>query len=115
MAHCNNQMTDFVPIPPVGLNGSIYVKAKDTAHTGVGGGLACVSNGANVACSYRESIDALVYYDANGNVLWTSGTLLDTNTHIRSTRISRCCWVTAMARSSRLSGPICTPSRQAWQ
>jgi hypothetical protein len=79
-AHCNNQMNDFVPQPPLGLSGSVYVKTRDTARSGVALGLACVSNGTNFACAYKDSPHALVYYDAEGNVLWTSGDLL--NAHI---------------------------------
>lgn len=81
MAHCNNQMSDFVPRTPPGLTSGVYVKSRDTVRYGVGPGLGCVSNGANVACSYKESPDALVYYDATGNVLWTSGALLDSSTY----------------------------------
>ena len=80
MAHCNAQMSDFVPLTPPGLNGNVYVEAIDNAEAGVWGGLGCVSNGANVACSFRQSINALVYYGANGFVLWTSGDLLDDQT-----------------------------------
>jgi hypothetical protein len=76
-AHCNNQMNDYVPQPPLGLSGSVYVKSRDTASSGVALGLACVSNGTNLACAYKQSPNALVYYDASGNVLWTSGNLLD--------------------------------------
>ena len=73
-------MTDFAPVTPPGLTGALSVVARDAARLGVLAALGCVSNGTNVACSYRESPDALVYYDADGKVLWTSGTLLDTNT-----------------------------------
>jgi hypothetical protein len=81
MAHCNNQMTDFSPVTPPGIGAGISVIARDTQRLGVAGALGCVSNGTNMACAYRESPDALVYYDANGNVLWTSGNLLDDNTY----------------------------------
>ena len=77
MAHCNNQMTDYVPLTPLGMGGSVYVMNRDDARAGVGAGLACVSNGTNFACAYRVTPDGLVYYDADGNVLWTSGNLLD--------------------------------------
>ncbi|MFN7997345.1 MAG: choice-of-anchor D domain-containing protein [Bryobacteraceae bacterium] len=70
-------MSDLVPHPPIGLTGGVYVKATDTAGAGVALGLACVSNGANVACAYKQSPDALVYFDGDGNRLWTSGDLLD--------------------------------------
>ena len=81
MAHCNNQMTDFSPVTPPGINSGIAISARDTARLGLTGALGCVTNGANLACAYRESPDALVYYDASGNVLWTSGKLLDGNTY----------------------------------
>ena len=81
MAHCNNQMTDFSPVTPPGIGTGISIVNRDTSRLGVAAGLGCVSNGANVACAYRESPDALVYYDANGNVLWTSGDLLDVNAY----------------------------------
>ena len=81
MAHCNNQMTDFSPVTPPGIGAGVSIVARDTKRLGVAGALGCVSNGTNMACAYRESPDALVYYDANGNVLWTSGNLLDDNTY----------------------------------
>jgi len=81
MAHCNNQMTDFTPVTPPGINAGVSIVNRDTARLGVAGGLGCVSNGTNLACAYRETPDAVVYYDANGNVLWTSGNLLDGNTY----------------------------------
>jgi hypothetical protein len=80
MAHCNSQMSDFVPLTPPGLNGNVYVEAIDNAEAGVWSGLGCVSNGTNAACSFRQSINALVYYGANGSLLWTSGDLLDDQT-----------------------------------
>jgi len=82
MAHCNNQMTDFVPLTPIGLTSGVAIMNRDEARAGVKFGLACVTNGTNFACSYNESPNALVYYDANGNILWTSGGLLDANTYI---------------------------------
>ena len=81
MAHCNNQMTDFSPVTPPGLTTGVSIANRDAARLGVTGALGCVSNGANIACAYREYPDAVVYYDANGNVLWTSGNLLDGNTY----------------------------------
>ncbi|MGC9949296.1 MAG: FG-GAP-like repeat-containing protein [Bryobacteraceae bacterium] len=81
MAHCNNQMTDFSPVTPPGIGTGMSVVNRDASRLGVAAGLACVSNGTNVACAYRESPDAVVYYDADGNVLWTSGNLLDDNTY----------------------------------
>jgi len=35
-----------------------------------------------VACSYRQSWDALVPYDGDGNILWDSGGLLDKHAFI---------------------------------
>lgn len=72
-------MTDFVPLTPPGTNGSVYVKAHDIFSSGVGPGLGCVSNGKSVACSYQQSSNAVIDYDADGNVLWTSGSRLDSN------------------------------------
>ena len=81
MAHCNNHMTDFTPVTPPGLQAGISVANRDTSRLGVNGGLGCVSNGAHIVCAYKESPDAVVYYDGAGNVLWTSGDLLDDNTY----------------------------------
>ena len=81
MAHCNNQMTDFSPVTPPGLRAGVSITARDTARLGVTGALGCVTNGTNLACAYREFPDAVVYYDADGNVLWTSGDLLSINTY----------------------------------
>src|SRR5579871_2189526 len=81
MAHCNNQMTDFTPVTPPGLNGNVSIVSRDPSQLGVAAGLGCVSNGTYVACAYRQSPDAVVYYDANGNVLWSSGDLLDGNAY----------------------------------
>ena len=81
MAHCNNQMTDFSPVTPPGIGAGITIVNRDLARLGVTGALGCVSNGSNVVCAYRESPDAVVYYDGSGNVLWTSGNLLDGNTY----------------------------------
>ncbi len=80
MDHCNAQMTDFVAKTPPGINSSVYVKSSDQSNYGMGPGDGCVSNGARVACSYRQSWDALVIYDGDGNTLWTSGDLLDNRT-----------------------------------
>ena len=81
MAHCNNQMTDFAPVTPPGLNGGVTILTRDTTRLGVFGALGCVSNGTNIACAYRDTPDTVVYYDSAGNVLWTSGSLLDGNTY----------------------------------
>jgi hypothetical protein len=81
MAHCNNQMTDFTPVTPPGIGAGLSVVNRDASRLGVTAALGCVSNGINLACAYREFPDAVVYYDANGNVLWTSGSLLDENTY----------------------------------
>jgi hypothetical protein len=81
MAHCNNQMTDFTPVTPPGIHAGISVVNRDASRLGIGAALGCASNGTNVACAYREFPDAVVYYDADGDVLWTSGTLLDENTY----------------------------------
>ena len=81
MAHCNNQMTDFTPVTPPGLSAGVSIVNRDPSQLGVAAGLGCVSNGTNVACAYRQSPDAVVYYDANGNILWTSGSLLDGNAY----------------------------------
>lgn len=79
MAHCNNQMTDFEPLTPIGLTGPVYVMNRDTSANGARLGLACTTNGTNFACSYRQYPAALVYYDADGHTLWNSGFLLDAN------------------------------------
>jgi hypothetical protein len=84
MAHCNNQMTDFTPVTPPGIRTGISVVNRDASRLGVGAALGCASNGTNLACAYREYPDAVVYYDANGNVLWTSGNLLDSNTYMNT-------------------------------
>ena len=69
MGHCNPQMTDFVAATPPGVNGSVYIKSSDQTNSGVSVGDGCVSNGARVVCSYRQSWNALVVYDGNGNTL----------------------------------------------
>jgi len=81
MAHCNPQMSDFVPLTPPGLNGSVYVKSNDAWNFGVSTGDGCVSNGTRVACAYRQSSNALVVYDGDGNMLWGSGRLLDNTSY----------------------------------
>jgi len=81
MAHCNAQMSDFVPRAPPGVNGSVYVKTNDQSNSGVAAGDGCIGNGARVACAYRQSWNALVVYDGNGNTLWGSGGLLDNRTY----------------------------------
>jgi hypothetical protein len=80
MGHCNPQMTNFAPQTPPGINGSVYVQSSDQTNSGVSAGDGCVSNGARVVCSYRQSWNALVAYDGDGNILWGSGGLLDANT-----------------------------------
>jgi hypothetical protein len=80
MGHCNPQMTDFAAQTPPGINGGVYVKSSDQTNSGVSAGDGCVSNGARVVCSYRQSWNALVVYDGDGNILWGSGGLLDSNT-----------------------------------
>jgi hypothetical protein len=74
-------MTDFVAQTPPGVNGSVYIKSSDQTDSGVSVGDGCVSNGARVVCSYRQSWNALVVYDGNGNTLWGSGALLDNHTY----------------------------------
>ncbi|HTT61061.1 MAG TPA: hypothetical protein VMG35_04440, partial [Bryobacteraceae bacterium] len=80
MGHCDPQMSDFVARPPIGLNGGVYVKSRDTVNSGISVGDGCSSNGSRVACSYRQSWDAIVVYDGDGNMLWGSGGLLDEHT-----------------------------------
>jgi hypothetical protein len=77
MSHCTSQMSDFVPLTPPGLNGGVYIKSSDQLNSGVGAGDGCVGNGARVACAYKQSWNAIVVYDGNGNTLWGSGNLLD--------------------------------------
>src|SRR5580698_3508231 len=81
MGHCNPQMTDFVALTPPGVNGSVYIKSNDQVNAGVSVGDGCVSNGSRVVCSYRQSWNALVVYDGDGNTLWGSADLLDKNTY----------------------------------
>ena len=77
-AHCDNQMTDFVSVPSSFITTfttlTPYFEVAESGG-GVGGGLGCVSNGTNVACSYKTSTNyphALVYYNADGSVKWKS-------------------------------------------
>jgi hypothetical protein len=77
MGHCNPQMSDFSAQTPPGVNGSVYVRNSDTANSGVAPGDGCVSNGTYVACAYKQSWNALVVYDGDGNTVWSSGSLLD--------------------------------------
>ncbi len=81
MGHCNPQMTDFVAQTPPGLNSGVYVKSSDQWNFGVSAGDGCVSNGTHVACVYRQSWNAIVMYDGNGNTLWSSHDLLDNRTY----------------------------------
>ncbi|MGO4879236.1 MAG: hypothetical protein ACLP59_00265 [Bryobacteraceae bacterium] len=81
MPHCNPQMSDFVAQSPPGLSGGVYVKSRDTVNAGVSAGDGCISNGARVACAYRQSWNALVVYDGDGNTLWGSAGLLDNHTY----------------------------------
>ncbi len=80
MGHCNPQMSDFSPQTPPGVTGGVYVKSNDSSNYGVSVGDGCVSNGARVACSYRQSWNAIVVYDGDGNILWGSAGLLDSHT-----------------------------------
>ncbi len=81
MGHCNPQMTDFVAQTPPGLSGSVYVKTSDPSNGGISAGDGCVTNGTYVACVYRQSWNAIVVYDGNGNTIWGSGSLLDNRTY----------------------------------
>ena len=80
MGHCNPQMSDFAAQTPPGLNSGVYVKSKDTVNSGASAGDGCSSNGSRVACSYRQSWNAVVVYDGDGNTLWGSSGLLDNHT-----------------------------------
>jgi outer membrane protein assembly factor BamB len=71
-------MTDFVSVPSSFITTfttlTPYFEVAESGG-GVGGGLGCVSNGTNVACSYKTSTNyphALVYYNADGSVKWKS-------------------------------------------
>lgn len=77
MAHCNAQMTDFVPLTPPGIGQNVYVRNSDTSQSGVSVGDGCISNGTYVACAYRQSWNALVVYSGDGNIVWGSRDLLD--------------------------------------
>jgi len=77
MAHCNPQMSDFVQQTPPGTDGNVYIKSSDPWNTGVSTGDGCISNGTYAACAYKQSWNALVVYDGNGNTVWGSGDLLD--------------------------------------
>ncbi|HTQ54604.1 MAG TPA: FG-GAP-like repeat-containing protein [Bryobacteraceae bacterium] len=77
MAHCNAQMTDYVPMTPPGIGQSVYVRNSDTTNSGVSTGDGCVSNGTYVACAYRQSWNALVVYNGDGDMVWGSRNLLD--------------------------------------
>ncbi|MGD0363470.1 MAG: FG-GAP-like repeat-containing protein [Bryobacteraceae bacterium] len=81
MAHCNAQMSDFVAQPPPGLNGGVYVRSRDQWNFGVSNGDGCISNGTRVLCAYRQSWNALVVYDGDGNILWGTGGLLDNRSY----------------------------------
>ena len=80
MGHCNPQMTDYVAQQPPGISGNVYVKTSDEWNSGVSSGDGCVSNGKYVACAYKQSWNAIVVYDGNGNIIWASGALLDEHT-----------------------------------
>ena len=80
MAHCNPQMTDFAPQTPPGIDGNVYVKSIDSWNIGVAAGDGCISNGTYAACAYKQSWNALVVYDGNGNTVWGSRDLLDDQT-----------------------------------
>ena len=81
MAHCNAQMSDFVPLTPPGIGQSVYVRNTDTTQNGVSVGDGCISNGTYVACAFRQSWNALVIYDGDGNFVWGSGALLDNHNY----------------------------------
>jgi len=77
MAHCDGQMSDAVNLPaPVGRR--THIRWHDRRPAGSALGLGCVSNGSRAACTYLNPFrDNLVVYDADGERLWTSGTLLE--------------------------------------
>ncbi len=84
MAHCNDQMTDFIPVSASATITALTTKSPylitNENSTGVGPGLGCVWNGTNVVCSYKRSTDAIVYYDLSGTRKWASRSDLDGNT-----------------------------------
>ena len=77
MAHCNNRMNDLMSMGAP-TTSSVAIINHDVLSPGKGIGLGCASNGALAACTYKDpSGDNLVFYDAAGNRLWASGSLLD--------------------------------------
>ncbi|HLY18919.1 MAG TPA: FG-GAP-like repeat-containing protein [Bryobacteraceae bacterium] len=74
-------MSDFVAQTPPGIDGSVYVETSDQWNSGVSVGDGCVSNGARVACVYRQSWNAVVVYDGNGDTLWGSAGLIDNHSY----------------------------------
>lgn len=89
MAHCDSKMTDLggehVPRGP-----GVVLLARDSAPDGSGKGLGCSSNGAVVACSYKnlDDVDAVVVYNASGSRLWASGTHLSGSSHFSAPLVS---------------------------
>lgn len=90
MAHCDPAMTDMnpTPAPSPAAPGGPVLRWRDPRPGGSKFGLGCVSNGSRIACSYQDSVDALVVYDLAGKRLWTSGQQLSSSAWTSAPTIS---------------------------
>jgi hypothetical protein len=79
MAHADPAMSDdcFLPIPKNNV-GIVWHGQRLVSERAGSLGLGFSGNGHIVACTYQGRQDNLVIYDFDGNILWSSGRLLDT-------------------------------------
>lgn len=83
MAHCNPRMSNLELVTPAPLSSGTYIRYHDLTPTaGAGTGLGCSSNGTVAVCSNKnKSGNNIVAYGSDGTRLWTSGSLLDSNSY----------------------------------
>jgi len=79
MAHADCNMSDncFLPVPKYNV-GIVWHNQKLESERAGSLGLGFSGNGRIVACTYQGIKDNLVIYDYEGDILWSSGHLLDT-------------------------------------
>jgi hypothetical protein len=81
MAHADRNMSDncFLPVPKQNV-GIVWHSLKLPGEKAGSVGLGFSGNGYIAACTYEGVKDNLVIYDYDGNILWSSGFLLDSFT-----------------------------------
>jgi hypothetical protein len=78
MAHADRNMSDtsFLPVPKSNV-GLVWHSEKKLSEKAGSCGLGFSGNGKIVACTYHGLKDNLVIYDYDGNIIWSSGYLLN--------------------------------------